>query len=161
MFWYIRYAISRGLLKSAIGIMPPGNVKSEFTDLVRNWNDNGKIEEFRLQLELRGRRALSEITYKMAQLRLDGFLADYENRAIETLRKVKKPLKYDDVVKTVISDFYYSGYSLSEEDIKILIKNMLDRKLLVYDESWLVHLGALYLDEEMEESEYLSLPPIV
>lgn len=115
--------------------MAPGTVRAELETLFRGWSNIITVEEMRRVLSEEKHKALAHLVHDIADMRLDGLVSEYENRVIETLARLL-PCKYDHLIANLTSDFFYAGYSLSEIEVKIIVKNLLDRKILDYDGSW-------------------------
>lgn len=137
MIWYIRYGIGKFLIYLGLKAMAPGTVRAELETLFKGWNNIVTVDEMRRVLSEEGRKALASLTHQMADLRIDGLISDYENRVIETTARLV-PCEYTKLITNLTSDFFYAGYSISETEIKIIIKNLMDRKLLIYDNNWMI-----------------------
>lgn len=137
MIWYIRYAIGKTLIYLGLKCMAPGTVRAELEALFKGWNNIVTVDKMRKVLSEEGRKALAKLTHEMADMRVDGLISDYENRVIETAARLM-PCEYTKLISNLASDFFYAGYSISETEIKIIIKNLMDRKILTYDGNWMI-----------------------
>jgi hypothetical protein len=129
-FNYLRYEFARGVIDIGVMLLPKGATKREIDILIDAWKDIKTSKKFREQLERTRQKEIAGLIHKIAKRRLDGLVSDYQERFVESAKKFM-PEKYDKLLKNIISDFYYSGYTLSDEEVRMLMNISLDKKALI------------------------------
>ena len=137
-YWHhLRYNIGNVILMIGQNFLPPGNVKRELQQILSSWRDMSTSRRFRDLLRNCQRKEMAKLIHEIARARLDGLISEYEARFLESARKFT-PASYESLLAHVGTDFYYSGYLLKDDEIKIILKNLLDRGVLTYTVDWMI-----------------------
>lgn len=135
--WYLRYNIGNAIIKLGQMALPQGHIKRELELILISWRDLQTSRKFRKMLQDKSKEEVAGLIHQIASLRLDGLISDYEARFVESARKYM-PARYERLLACIITDFHYSGYTLSDEEIRIILKNLLDRRVLIYTGDWMI-----------------------